>query len=257
MPLEQALEEMYQHNHDPTLGLKGLIKYWHVEEMLPLIEYVLETQNTARPLRLVGFDRQNLAHPINGTLNGTLEFLNDAVALLDSTVAHEHMTNIAKWPEIMGARQKNDPSDPKVIEAVAYFEKLSTQFFSSLDKPHNYGLDKVRQLTIAGQGTRGMAEDIVSKAISKKDFNLSRDKRMAHNLIELSETIFPDERLIIWAHNVHLHKYPSRQKMDENDFLTIMNQDQNGGEPLASNLGHHLVEHFADELHVVGFLASI
>ncbi|WP_214484773.1 erythromycin esterase family protein, partial [Bacillus sp. SM2101] len=52
------------------------------------------------------------------------------------------------------------------------------------------------------------------KSLNRKNTNEFRDKIMADNLVWLLEEMFPDEKFIIWGHNVHIMKNRSIIKID-------------------------------------------
>jgi erythromycin esterase len=170
---------------------------WHTEELLALFEYVRETQRTARPLLLTGFDTQTSTRVADGARPA---FLRRVVGALDSAYARRvHETDsafftkgvalartdrhrlvafydsLAAWIRAREPRLAASFADDPAAPALARQTALSMSFF-------------VRQLA-AGSGMEGTEV---------------RDRGMADNLDFVLDELHPGRKVMVWAHNFHI-----------------------------------------------------
>ncbi|TVX88334.1 erythromycin esterase family protein [Paenibacillus agilis] len=192
---------------------RSIFKVWWTEETLPLFQYMKDTQDSERPLRLVGFDIQ---------WNAPL--LKDAVWLKDKQLQEKVIkaeTDLLEWrnskdlagyrkvkPELLnlykklltqvaaheGALKKEYPNEPKIVVLMKRAVEDRIRF-----------INEYVEINIEGN-------IVVEKGDMLAVFRATewRDRAMANNLIWLATEVYPTERFIVWAHNGHISKAQSQ-----------------------------------------------
>ncbi|MBD8500729.1 erythromycin esterase family protein [Paenibacillus arenosi] len=198
---------------------RSIFKVWWTEETLPLFQYMKDTQDSERPLRMVGFDIQ---------WNSPL--LKDAAWLKDKKLQEKVIkaeTKLLTWrnskdlagyrkvkPELIhlykkllkqveaheGALKKEYPNEPKISVLMKRAVEDRIRF-----------INEYVEINIEG-----------NIAVEKGDmlavFRATewRDRAMANNLIWLATEVYPTERFVVWAHNGHISKAQSKIYSFEN-----------------------------------------
>lgn len=211
-----------------------LFSLWHSHEVLDLFEYIVNTQSTDRPLKVVGFDVQ---------LSGLLDTPSYMTEYFESAIDKEgvlttldieslfldiaQISRLSYSCEIQGNSQSCDTILSVLPDAQAAIDKLQALFtdstmtsktarFLATSFSRMLGLEEVR---VGGTIAEGMA---------------SRDQSMADNVIQLATELYPNDKIAIWAHNTHIAEYFS---------------DHRTQYPL---MGMHLNEYFGDDLFSIG-----
>ncbi|MEM6640040.1 MAG: erythromycin esterase family protein [Pseudomonadota bacterium] len=187
-----------------------LFGVWQTQTLLDLFEYVRETQSTTRPLRLTGFDTQ-----ISGT-----RFARRAgrTAALLAKVSPDRAALARQLEDdfrflIFNAQNATAATDPGMVNLRDAQTRLDTEFAAlSDDLRANAALItadgefSVADVLLAAQYTA--TSPLLARQVTQR-FELGaggvpRDEGMAQNLIGLATAIYPDEKIIVWAHNAHL-----------------------------------------------------
>ncbi|MGO4527903.1 erythromycin esterase family protein [Paenibacillus sp. 2TAF8] len=212
-----------RHMTPEQLMKNSIYGVWQVEENLPLFEYIAQQSKTDHPLILTGVDAQ-------GTSETFTTFIENWFAKVDSSKAKAFaqterwylklsMTNQIdeftkqkkkikeKYQALQQfVRDKRDPLNLAQMEhsnLVPLIERVLQNRLDMLDhyNPHFVklfaGIDPEKQLQLASYG---------------------RDRVMADNLTWLAETIYPNEKIIIWAHNYHIRKSNSTMITEHNGY---------------------------------------
>ncbi len=180
---------------------------WHVEEVLPLFEYIRSTQRTARPLVLAGFDSQ-----MSGTLDAARPaFLRDVVGRLDTAYASRVAAHDSTFLALFSGATPNSPDS--IRASVDQAGRLAAGY----DTLAAYL--EARRATLAGHlGPGGPATAAVALAGVRSAAAFARqlaagngpagyavrDRAMADNLDVLLDQVYPGRKVILWAHNAHL-----------------------------------------------------
>ena len=178
---------------------------WHTAEVLLLLDYVRDTQGTARPLTLTGFDVQVGA----GADTARAAFLRDAVAPLDRAYAQRvFATDSAFHVATRGAGAAYHAYEQRE-RLVAFYDSLAAWLRAhearlaafSPERPTTPALARqtaasmavwVRQLAADGAGGGAYEQAAI------------RDRGMADNLDAILAELHPGKKVIVWAHNFHV-----------------------------------------------------
>ncbi|MQA92660.1 MAG: hypothetical protein GEU90_20965 [Gemmatimonas sp.] len=208
---ESSLNECDRAGRDPnavpdavTLMRNCIFGVWHTEEVVALFEYIRETESTSRPLRLTGFDIQTSSR-IADTRS---DFLRDVVAAIDTAYARSVFESDRRaQTELMRTMRNPGDSLPQFEwgAILAFYqglaEWLSTNEAALASNPTN---DR-SVVMLARQTAISMAAFIRHELAGPgPDATEIRDRGMADNLDFLADVLYPDEKIIVWAHNFHI-----------------------------------------------------
>jgi len=181
----------------------SIFDFWNTSEVLPLFEYIIETKGTNRPLILAGLDLQISSH--QGARNRPqffkeiIEEINTDYArrvfILDSTFVREWQSPATGYDLIYN----NTALLVAAYDSLTAFFESNQNFLSEI-----YVLDPYIPL-IALQSARSIQAFIQLNLANTLDKRIRiRDRAMADNLNSLLTKIYPDKKIIIWAHNSHV-----------------------------------------------------
>ncbi|NQX44321.1 erythromycin esterase family protein [Paenibacillus tritici] len=214
---------------------------WQVEENLPLFEYIAEQSRTEHPLLLTGFDSQGTTEPF-------ITFVEQWFAKVDSGKA-KAIAQTERWYlnlngikdiEVFNSQKdkikekysifqrfvkdnkdqlsKTYPGQPKLVSLI---ERVLNNRIDMLDTYHPHivqllaGVDPEKQL---------------------KQGSYERDRVMAGNVAWLADTVYPNEKMILWGHNYHIRKHNSTMITEHNGFDYDHNPYPTMGEMLPHSL---------------------
>jgi erythromycin esterase len=182
---------------------------WRCREVVPLFDYIKETQATSRPLILGGFDIQ--ISSFTGAQSRPA-FMRDVVANIDpvyaQTVFSRDSTLVAKYTGIWGHESFYDWARASFMTYTIFYYSLVSFLDSHMDSLCTiYAYDPAVP-RIARQTAWSVPKffDMV-KDWQVNDVNQTisiRDAAMAVNLGALMDDIYPDKKIIVWAHNYHI-----------------------------------------------------
>jgi erythromycin esterase len=185
--------------------------------------YVPNTYANKKPLIISGFDSQiygsyslkNLEIFLNSYLKKkniryvkTLEYRSNFVSFLDSIMLKK---NGSKPIEYVQKQRKFKDALEKIIDELGTID--STSFEITLLK-----------------NLKAEAESQIADSDGEKKAIITRDKQMAENLMWLLKFKFPNEKIIVWAHNTHIMKHTELIKTLGWDWVnmgTFFSSDQN------------------------------
>ena len=173
---------------------------WHADETLPLFEYLKEARSSSRPLTLAGFDTQFSS--TSAAAERPAEF-RELLAPLDGEWARQPSSSTRSWCASrvrVGAGARHAPDEAERL--IAGYERL--------------GPDRL-QPALAGKGLP------VATAVARPDearprrrrlhpglfendgeYSNIRDLAMADNVAYLLDELYPDRKIVVWAHNFHV-----------------------------------------------------
>jgi erythromycin esterase len=222
---------------------------WRTEEVRQLFDYVRETRNTARPLRLAGFDVQISGN--NAAAAATV--LRDVVAKVDAGYAARVRTLDSLFVEDyyrvgrQGLPRAAAADSFAALEArgrlLARYDSL-TAFLDAHQATlaAAYAADPTVPL-IARQ--HAWSRGFFIREMMTRDELVSfeaRDEGMAGNVTFLLERLYPGEKVIVWAHNAHIAH--DRARMAHAGFP----------DPLPRSMGSWIAQRHRAELYTVGLL---
>lgn len=221
-----------------------LFSVWSTDEVFELFRYVKETQSSDRPLRLAGFDVQ-----------------------ISSAYFSEIFGFIADLPEsgVLTPARKSS-----ITQNLSRFQSMQLQFSQS--RCFSDRNDQCAQTIAAGREIRAdlvadqmaiqpLADDAmrdaralfiaITAAIAQIDGSIAtyetgdtgdvRDLAMAQTFGAVKERLFPDEKVIIWAHNRHV----AMEQSETRPINAIRNYPR-------VPMGNHLLAQYPDELFTIG-----
>lgn len=201
---ESSIFECYQadsHAVDWTAEAmmgRSIFQVWHTEDVLELFRYIRESKKTSRPLILAGFDNQNSTL---ACLRRPAAF-QSAIAKIDPDYADEvqrldldflKMTFSADWQAAL------------VEPYRLFYDNLWQWFDAHMEElialhPRAPLLPLVLRQSAWSQRTD---IDAMITPYEQGGFNF-RDRAMADNVGVLLEKLYPDKKIMLWAHNGHL-----------------------------------------------------
>lgn len=242
MAFESGLFECYNANravNSAVMTMRSCIfGVWHTEEVRALFEYIKETQQTARPLVLAGFDTQMSSSVGNATrpafFANLVRVIDPQRAAVTETTDQEHLTglfgsgnsalyarsNQPRLTDFYGGlelffqehrvrlEEALGPELPKIGERAAFsMLRFMEQLRASLDRPQD----------ASAEGGGGI-----------------RDFGMANNLSFLATDLYRDRKIIVWAHNFHIR------------------HDNAATNSIQPTMGQWVRERFRDQLYTIG-----
>lgn len=204
---------------------------WWTDEVLELFEYIKQTQSTEHPLILCGFDCQMSGYNPKKRSDELFEMLSK----IDSLYAEEVFTfdNYILTYRINSSYYliANEESiKTKYLEIISFIDQNIEELIGNYPDKKYYPVFIKQSIysTIA----------FIRKKIATAENNLGkgfyiRDSAMGANVNFLKEELFPDKKIIIWAHNYHIEH--------NIDDLTHI-----------KNMGSWLVEKYRADLYTIG-----
>jgi erythromycin esterase len=210
---------------------------WHTWEVIPLFEYIKSTQATERPLILAGFDTQRSSWLGN---RNRADFLEGVIEPVDPGLAQEVRVLEGVFDSLYAA-------EGGWIENLAnHADTLRSQYEAVLEFFDSH--EGELKLTFADDPLTPLAArqtiwtilrriDLAeTRRIGECSYTEVRDEGMAGNVSYLARTMYPDKKIIIWAHNFHIR----------HDNLAVSNS---GG---CRTMGGWVVNDHRAELYTVG-----
>ena len=209
---ESGLSECYSANYlKETISLEefmdtSIFSLWKTEETLPLFKLIKNTD-----LNLIGFDFQP-----SSKRNLFVDFLNK----LDMDFPLEFKKNfenvdeaLMKWYTCFGSAKSNRKKVPKpVVKEFVLDQRKLAECISSLHKTLK-GLEKDfdrKGMHVYFQVIQKVLENkqvlLYNLAKGHRSYGKVRDQMMANNLEWICKEIYPNEKMIVWAHNGHIYK---------------------------------------------------
>jgi erythromycin esterase len=221
------------------LIMNSIFGVWHTQEVLPLFEYIKKTQKTSRPLILAGFDVQISSY---SGVRGRPDFLRDIVAHIDSSYAHEvgFFDSLFVAQHAKGFTQFETFIQSSGDLFIAIYDELVSFLDLNEDTLQTIYSNNHLAPLIARQTASSMIDYIEMVKIYYSNITLSifiRDQGMAQNVEYLMDKVYPDKKIMSWAHNFHI-----RHKQEE-----VARDFYNG-----RTMGAWVAEKYRDVLYTIG-----
>ena len=217
---------------------------WHTEGVLPVFEYLRETQDSDHPLRLTGFDVQ----PVGNNKADRPDFLSRVVAAIDTTYAADVFSLdslfLAVYAQGGQARRAyfREESGQRMAEGYDHLASFLAENKDAIEA----AATKQEQVLVARQVAASMAAYIRQQAApTTKAMFEGRDQGMAENLIFLLEKLYPDQKVIVWGHNFHLR----------HDNLAIPPDTAMYPDVPVRTMGSWIHERYGEAVYTVGLYA--
>jgi erythromycin esterase len=185
--------------------LSSIYDVWGTHEVVKLFEYIKETQKSERPLILAGFDmkrsgRSNKHRP---------DFFRDVISAIDENYAQ--MVYDFDRELINDTFTKSTSSRRRYItsrkeELMDFYQGLVEFFDVNMEDLQNAYPESPQSPLIARQEAWSIVQYIMyfEEGLDYTTLGYIRDGAMAENLSFLANTIYPDKKIIVWAHNFHM-----------------------------------------------------
>lgn len=237
---ESGLFECYNTNintssHSAEQLIASVFSVWRTEEVLELFKYIIKTRETARPLVLAGFDFQ-----MSGDWSERSYMLKEIVSQFNQDFAQE----LYRTDSLFAVNKK--PNDIKAMRSYVEdkqddLKRIYSQLASLLEEKmpelsEKYESDPLIPL-FAHQIAVSML-DYIDFWLDEENEMSIRDKAMADNVSFLRSAIYPDEKIIIWAHNLHIRH--NNEQLNQAGYNTI------------KSMGSWLHERYPEALYTIG-----
>jgi len=216
---------------------QSIFQVWHCEEALELFKYIKETQSTENPLIFSGFDIQ-LSSKAGYTQRP--ETFYNAISKIDSSYAN---IILEKDRDFIQYHLTQTWISANKDYFKAFYKDLYEWFDLNMNNLINQYPDMPMLPLILRQSAWSMI-NYIDELISYFKDNITecyniRDLGMATNVKMLKETLYPEKKIMIWAHNGHIQHHGSLIR---------------GGGPIASanNMGYWLYRWFPEEIYTIG-----
>lgn len=218
---------------DPTRSVWNCVfGVWHTREVLELFEYVQATRSTPRPLVLAGFDIQ----PSGRKVLERAAFFRDVASRVDPAFADRAFRRDSL---LMEASRPSHAASAAYIRAnreplLATYDSLARLFEANAARldaadPARPGLGRVAHMA-------ARSVQLYVRNIAEPFPHTIRDEGMADNLTFLLRELYPDRKVVVWAHNAHI-----RHAADRTTY-----------EPTAT-MGSVLAARHRPEMYTIGF----
>ncbi|MCM3784966.1 erythromycin esterase family protein [Neobacillus mesonae] len=212
------------HKTTPNELMKNSIYgVWQVEENLALFEYIAEQSKTDHPLILTGVDSQ-------GTTELFIEFVEDWFRKVDPAKA-KAFAQTERWYLMLNMMDDVDQfgiQKEQMKQKYTIFQKFVRDNKEELKKVYIEQPELVSILERVLQNRMDMLDhyhvhmvNLLAGIDSEGEFkqaSYERDRVMAGNLTWLAETVYPDEKMIVWGHNYHIRKNNSTMITEHNGY---------------------------------------
>lgn len=191
----------------------GVFSHWSQGvESLPVFEYARSTQNTARRLRMSGFDIQNsgtagwsMYPTFAGWLSDPLVITNEVKAYLESLFADARKMSQAADPR--AEQRRIDMALRTLAPSLAEAHRSHRDEIISAFGEREYAYRQRCLENAVAFGEMMAADEKYQQSQSGEDFRWAYNVREAANaevLLWLARERYPDRKLIVWCHNSHL-----------------------------------------------------
>ncbi|MCH5585651.1 erythromycin esterase family protein [Shimazuella sp. AN120528] len=213
----------------------GLFDIWQTKEGLPLFEYIKKNSTTQNRLQLAGMDMQPVGSygtflsnwfqkidPQMGKLaKRTEERFAESLQQSDiEAFHHDQQKMIGAYQTLYQFTKRHEkklsqiyPNSPNLLKGTQYVLQ---------DRIHS--VTKVMPFYVSYNNyLQAGNKPLANKAFD--DYYVARDQAMSKNLVWLTETLYPNQKIIVWAHNLHIRKNnpqtqnPNRRSVNSLDHL--------------------------------------
>ena len=225
-------------------GQRGIFGVWTAaKEMQPLLTYLKKARSQDIPLINVGFDSQMSGHNDRPEFPKELEgFFNSGKKKLLTQSHLQTIKDSFKDYSSYSYALKNDGLCQEIMNifksAISTLKSNSsylTELHSEFDVEYmRYKLESML-MEFNRYNLYEKGDDFSWDSV------FERDRCMAVNFIKIAEKLYPEERIIVWAHSVHNMRNP-----------TLMTGSNFG---YKFTMGHALWEEYHDDIYNIAFVS--
>lgn len=228
--------------------MRFIFGVWNTNEVIELFRYVSETQSGPSPLRLAGFDIQ-ISSPYYSRLQAFIGNIPESETLTDS-FKQELIGNARQVQALQTDFQSQDCFSSSFVVSAACRDianDMSDLKDVMLRNSERLAAipDQDRDITILGIALYAATQQLdYSPTWLLRGMQISselRDLGMATVFDRLMNDLFPNEKIVIWAHNGHIRHAQSP--------LTVVSGN---GNLLDAPFGSYLKSSIPDDLYTIG-----
>jgi erythromycin esterase len=233
MAFESGLFECYMANQLTGTGAQmmqsSIFGVWFTEDVKELFNYIKETQQTARPLILAGFDTQTSSSA--GTAQRP-RFFHSVIDAVDRDYALE-VFNV-DTETIAGLRSGAAYAVANETRLLEFYERL-LKFLQDRRAELAAAFPGDPRPMIAERSAFSVIQFVRQLAAGSNNPRITeiRDSGMAENYTFLARQLYPDRKIITWAHNFHI-------------------RHANASASGSTTMGTFIAERFRGELYTMG-----
>ncbi len=228
------------------LTMRSIFGPWHTDEVIELFSYLKYTRTTSNPLILTGFDVQSSGFQDRFLLDEYEKYFDPISSeFTDSLITNETLITEQLQNFFNNSCTSNNANDNCSTLADSLKRIADTQealYHEALQLTYNYPMESYEKfLTQNIKSRMAYINQNVSTFLqgSSEGYN-TRDRGMFENLSFLLTNRYPNEKVIVWAHNGHI-------KYQQTSTLGLNGSSQN-----QIPMGHHLFQSFNNELYTIG-----
>ncbi|WP_052807169.1 erythromycin esterase family protein [Risungbinella massiliensis] len=213
----------------------SIFSIWHAQETLPLFDYIQRERQTNDPLSLSGFDMQ----PTNTSYS---HFLKSWFEKVDPSMGEKAYQSEMEFLYYFSGLKTIDQFQQDKARMIANYQSLLTFLkehqdeLTKLDPEHP---ERVKVTQHVLEDRINSIDKIVEKIllIAKyseenpvealkyyDELSVLRDEAMAKNLTWLAEELYPNKKIIVWAHNIHIRKVNTQTENPNRTNVVTMGQ---------------------------------
>ena len=218
---------------------RSIFGVWSTSEVRELFEYIVESSKSGNPLILSGFDVQfssqsRVDRPV--ILSDMIRNTNPAYAdsLLELDTRYQELLNMDLISQQEEVRNNYENWHKPFDRLLKFLHDNELQILENNSELKLLDL-KIMQRSIWST-LRELRQDSILDPILYTEI---RDQGMAENLTYLADSIFANEKIMVWAHNFHI-RYD--QPKVETEYI-----------PDVRTMGFWLKSHYQEEIYTIGF----
>lgn len=204
LAFESGLFECYMANQLTGSGAQmmqsSIFGVWFTDDVKELFEYIKQTRRTDRPLVLAGFDTQT------SSATGTAQRPRFLHAVIDA-VDHDYATEVlnADAETIAGLRTGSAYAIANEARLLERYERL-LKFLQDHRTELAAAFPGDPRPMIAERTAFSVIQFVRQMAASTNNSQVTaiRDSGMAENFTFLARQLYPDRKIMTWAHNFHI-----------------------------------------------------
>jgi|CXWL01.1.fsa_nt_gi erythromycin esterase len=237
LAFESGLFECYMANQLTGSGAQmmqhSIFGVWFTEDVKALFDYIKETQQTEHPLVLAGFDTQTSS---SAGAAQRPHFLHSVVDSIDHDYAAEVLAFDTET--LVGLRSGSAYAAANETRVVEFYERLRRWLTE-----HRVELEVAfpgdPRPMIAERAAFSVIQFVRQLAVGTNNLQVTqiRDSGMAENVMFLARQLYPNKKIMAWAHNFHIRH---------------LNAAASGG----ATMGTWVAEQLRSELYTIGLFMN-
>ncbi|WP_338845592.1 erythromycin esterase family protein [Massilia sp. W12] len=214
---------------------------WATQELDELFRYIDSTQASSRPLRLAGFDWQESSTPydnaerVSNWLAPVLRQTNDA-ALQNTGALIEAVFALAQKGTACASAPAAASCQAFLAEGARYEQEMARliQTFEPYRAQADDSQRFVRNMAYLGlQSLQDRLLSLRARHLDPHSYQ-GRDPAMARSISGLAKLAYPQEKIMVWAHNAHISRASQ------------------WGSAAGAPMGSYLAKEWQDQLFTIG-----